>query len=66
MEDKSKIEFLEKSMQKLMGEVIDNARMSEMSERAFKQYERTTKINFNNLIRMFKEHLFDIKEDEGR
>jgi len=63
MDNKGKVEFLEKTMQKLMGEVIDNARMSEMSDRAFKQYERTTKIKFNNLIRLFKEHLFDIKEE---
>lgn len=64
MENKGKVEFLEKSMQKLMGEIIDSARISEMSDRAFKQYERTTKIKFNNLIRIFKEHIFDVKEEE--
>lgn len=69
MDNSVKSQFVEKSMQRLMGKILDMGRMSEMSERAFKQYERSTKIEFNNLIRLFKEEIFgevvkDYKEIE--
>ena len=63
MELKEKAEFTEKILQRLMGEILDMGRISEMSERAFKQYERTAKIKFNTVIRMVNEQVFDIKDD---
>jgi hypothetical protein len=65
MDNNAKSEFLEKGLQKLMGKVIDMGRMSEMSERAFKQFERSTKIEFNNLIRILKEQVLGIATEEN-
>jgi hypothetical protein len=64
MDNSAKSEFLEKSMQRLMGKIIDMGRMSEMSERAFKQFERTSKIEFNNHIRVFKEQILGEKVED--
>jgi len=63
MDNGAKSEFLEKSLQKLMGEMIDLMRVSEMSERAFLQSQRTTKIKFNGTIRILKEQLLGIFDE---
>ena len=65
MENKDKAEFTERAMQKLMGKVLDLARISEMSERANKQFERTIKIEFNSLIRLLLEQSFGIVNSSG-
>jgi hypothetical protein len=65
MENREKAELLEKGLQHLMGKILDMARISELSERSFKQFERTTKIEFNGLIRLLKDKAFGIVENSN-
>jgi hypothetical protein len=46
-----------------MGDQLDMARISGMSDRSFEQYSRTTKIKFNTNIRLLKEELYNIKTE---
>jgi predicted aldo/keto reductase-like oxidoreductase len=66
MTDKEKSELLEKSLQRLMGEVLDMGRISGMSDRSFEQFERTTKIKVNSTIRLLKEELYSIKQEYNK
>jgi hypothetical protein len=59
MDTKAKVEFLKKSMEKLMGTQLDYSRMSEMSERAQGQFERTTKAEFHKLTDLLCEVLLE-------
>ena len=63
MNNEQKASILERSLQHLMGEMIDLSRISEMSERAQKQFERTTKIRVNGLIRLLKQEILGISTD---
>jgi hypothetical protein len=63
MDNKAKVEFLERAMQKLMGKVLDMGRLTEMGDRAFIQFERSTKIEFNSLSRLFKEQFFGVVDE---
>lgn len=66
MDNAQKAELMQKSMEKLMGSVIDWARMSQMDERQFNQFARSTKIGFNNTSRFFSQEFFGItKKNEN-
>lgn len=60
-----KEEWLEQELQKLMGSQLDMARVSGMSDRNFRQYERTTKQTFKAGIELIKQELLGIKENGG-
>ena len=60
--EKQKISFIfKRSMEKAMGKALDYGRMTEMSERAFKQYSRSIKNDFNRIV----EHAGQLLVDQG-
>lgn len=58
--EKMKAEFTEKAVQKVMGKILDMGRISGMSDRSFEQFQRSTKIECNNLSRILLQELFGI------
>ena len=51
MSEKQSVSYiLKRSLEKAMGKALDYARMSGMSDRAFEQYDRTVKNDFNRII----------------
>ena len=57
--------FIDRTLDKLMGDIVDWGKMSEMSERAYTQFEKSVKINFNNLRKLYKEKLV-LKEEVNK
>ena len=53
--------IVKRAIEKSMGKALDYGRMSEMSDRAFEQYERTIKKEFNGIIN----YTLELLEDEG-
>ena len=60
--DMEKAEWLEQELQRLMGSQLDMARVSGMSDRNFRQYERTTKQTFTAGIKLIKKELLGIED----
>jgi len=57
MPDQKKDYFIKKFLQRLMGSQLDQARLTPMNERQFKQFERTTRNDFNTIIELFQKNL---------
>jgi len=50
-DDRQPLGFIfKRSLEKAMGKALDYARISGMSDRSFKQFERTVKNDFNRII----------------
>jgi len=54
--------FISKTIENVMGELLDAGRMSDMGDRQFSQFERTLKNKFNNLKKLYNEKLI-LKEE---
>jgi hypothetical protein len=57
--------FIEKTVDVIMGELLDAGRMSDMGDRQFSQFERTIKNKFNNFKKLYKEKLILKEEVKG-
>ena len=57
-------EFIRTTMEHLMGEVLDIARISDMGERQQTQFEKTAKNKFNNYQKLYKDKLI-LKEEKA-
>jgi len=55
-------EFIDKTFEVVMGETLDFGRISEMSDRAFNQFERSVRNKFNNMRKLYKDKLV-LKEE---
>ena len=60
-----KAEWLEQELYKLMGIQLDMARVSGMSDRNFRQFERMTKQTFKTGIKEFKNELLGMEDTDG-
>ena len=59
-------EFVKRTMEKLMGEILDMARINGMgSPEQFAQFEKSTKNKFNDLQYFFRKKL-TLKEEETK
>jgi len=57
--------FIIKTLENIMGELLDSARMSDMGDRQFSQFERTIKNKFNNIKKLYIEKLILKDEIKG-
>jgi len=59
-EEKQSLSYIfKRSLEKAMGKALDYGRISGMSERSFKQYERSLKNDFNSIIEQGQEILVE-------
>lgn len=59
-----KAEILSKSVQQVMGKILDLVRISEVSDRAQQQMERTIKVEFHKLIDYLNLNILEISKDD--
>ena len=64
MDTKMKVEILEKTLNEILGDVLDRVRITEISDRAMEQIERNIKKKVNAATRFLKEELFEIKSEQ--